>query len=1006
MADASEVGRYGTIRLMKRTEEDGVVASYPIDDEVVTFGRDPTCSVRLYYQWVSTLHCKIIFEERKVRYAFLQVMGGNGVVVDGCQVLPIRSGATSEPTTIPLINGSNFIIHKKRFVFNYPPKELRPHLFTPAAKRRGSLRLSMITSAQVFSPRPSMNPRENLRILQSPLRPFAGSDSGDDEVVKLVDGNHPKVVEEEQDLVILESVENVSPAKALPPQPQVTPRRKSMPSLHRAVLIRSAQRAQQQLHHRNVVQDADDVLDPELEDVDEEEEVEEAIIADLSPSEESEEEPDNRDAMLEDEDLEVYNEDGTEGTGTDNQEEDDMDDQTTPTTGFRSMLENIRPMPSLFSRFTSGEKTPRKVGPQRPPPGSRMSLAPGLDEDDQDLSSAETSASKRGVKQEEDVSSIPARPIVSAEERQAIIDRRKSAMKAPSPDFEHVPGSRRTSALPPPIQQSPFKKIGKGIDDGEETKAVLARMQETLEDMRAKKSSAVPASPGIGRGQGMLSPSPEKPTFSLLARGVSPRMQSPVFTAPTRQAPILEDHQMDDADELDVKKDEEDSRLSAIRTTKDVPKTPRLDGVRDLFRVPTNPATPSFRGMRELFGKTDAVPKQARTPRLEGVKEMFAEPKKVDSPRYDGVEDMMTIPEEEDIDITGLDEEASADVVEEPSADKLCSTRPTRSIPKAGARARQKALRGNVTDSSTMADDEASLLEDHSSMSSGTEPSQGSSEAILPQRAIRARRPKLPPSDVNEQSVDEPKAKTRRGRPPSIEEDDSPTTAEQGSSTSPPSEVDAPKPRRKAATSSSTENDEQPAPKTRRRTAKKAAEDHEPSDSVVPNPKPATDGRRTRSRAASVEHLEEEDPLDSIPRQSSPERSTAAKGRRGTRAKPSKEVESIPETDEQESAPPPVRKALGRPRRVKEEPSDDVLDTAPPKKKVGGGRRKVIDVDVSSDNVQGKENTPEPSPISPIDVGMGFKEEKKAGEKSTRATRVKREEKPTTTRTTRARSRK
>ncbi len=75
----------------------------------------------------------------------------------------------------------------------------------------------MISSAQVFSPRPSLNPRENLRILQSPLKPFVGAGSGDDEVVKLVDGNHPKVLEEEQDLVILENVENASPAKVITP---------------------------------------------------------------------------------------------------------------------------------------------------------------------------------------------------------------------------------------------------------------------------------------------------------------------------------------------------------------------------------------------------------------------------------------------------------------------------------------------------------------------------------------------------------------------------------------------------------------------------------------------------------------------------------------------------------------------------------------------------------------------------------------------------------------------
>ena len=72
--DASEVGRFGTLRLMKRLEPDKVVASYPIDDEEVTLGRDPSCSIRLYYDSVSGLHCKIIFRERKVSLRLMRVL--------------------------------------------------------------------------------------------------------------------------------------------------------------------------------------------------------------------------------------------------------------------------------------------------------------------------------------------------------------------------------------------------------------------------------------------------------------------------------------------------------------------------------------------------------------------------------------------------------------------------------------------------------------------------------------------------------------------------------------------------------------------------------------------------------------------------------------------------------------------------------------------------------------------------------------------------------------------
>lgn len=251
MADPSEVGKFGTIRLLKR-KDNAVVAAYPIDDEEVSFGRDTACSVRLYYQEVSALHCKIVFEERK---AFLQVFGASGVVVDGCPVYPSKPavmGTPSTTVTVPLPNGSTFEIQKKRFIFNYPPKALRPQLFTPAHAgpgRRKSVRMSVVQSALVFSPAPSPHPRENLRILQSPVKL-----SSAEPPVTLVDGDHPRVYEEEQDLVILEDVDSQLMAphrddsmrfQNLPPIPQAppkTPRRRSAPSLHRAVLIRSAQR--------------------------------------------------------------------------------------------------------------------------------------------------------------------------------------------------------------------------------------------------------------------------------------------------------------------------------------------------------------------------------------------------------------------------------------------------------------------------------------------------------------------------------------------------------------------------------------------------------------------------------------------------------------------------------------------------------------------------------------------------------------------------------------------
>nr|GAT60387.1 predicted protein [Mycena chlorophos] len=234
-------GRFGTISLLRQNTVADVVTSFGVDATAVSFGRDPTCSVRLYYPDVAPVHARVVFNDAKK--AFLEVIGDGGLSVDGCEVFPQR--------TIPLENGSEVVIHGKRFRFTYPPKDMRAALAaSPARPANRALRLSMIASAQVFSPRPSSNPKENLRVLQSPLRapprrtPSPSPTKGkgqydqDDETITLVQGAHPRVVEDEKDLVILEDVE------ITPPRPQAalpkTPRRQS---LHRAVLIRSAHRA-------------------------------------------------------------------------------------------------------------------------------------------------------------------------------------------------------------------------------------------------------------------------------------------------------------------------------------------------------------------------------------------------------------------------------------------------------------------------------------------------------------------------------------------------------------------------------------------------------------------------------------------------------------------------------------------------------------------------------------------------------------------------------------------
>lgn len=59
---------------MKTHEPDTVVTAFGIDTEELTFGRDSTCGVRLYYPDIDPVHCKIVFEERKVLSSRLYYM--------------------------------------------------------------------------------------------------------------------------------------------------------------------------------------------------------------------------------------------------------------------------------------------------------------------------------------------------------------------------------------------------------------------------------------------------------------------------------------------------------------------------------------------------------------------------------------------------------------------------------------------------------------------------------------------------------------------------------------------------------------------------------------------------------------------------------------------------------------------------------------------------------------------------------------------------------------------
>jgi hypothetical protein len=253
----------------------------------------------------------------------------------------------------------------------------------------------MIQSAQVFTPRPDPDPRVNLRVLQTPIRLNSSpskharhttprqvhADQLEEECgtpIRLVEGNRPQVVEEEQDLVILEEVnapQHISQPNSLNIQSEAEPsgfinppvqalqmgspyqapafplshshqvqqfqtprRRPGRPSLHRAVLIRSAQRAAMRVEMEN-------------EQDDEEREVEEHVLPVEEQMEVDEEGQRDQDVnVIEDFDEEAHEDGDGEDPGMD-------PEPTAPVLGWRLGLEAFKSgLQVLRSRSQSPEK--------------------------------------------------------------------------------------------------------------------------------------------------------------------------------------------------------------------------------------------------------------------------------------------------------------------------------------------------------------------------------------------------------------------------------------------------------------------------------------------------------------------------------------------------------------------------------------------------------------------------------------------------------------------------
>ncbi|KAI0045639.1 hypothetical protein FA95DRAFT_1560992 [Auriscalpium vulgare] len=1030
------VGSYGVLRFMKRQDE-SVVASFPIDKEEVTIGRDQGCDIRLYYPTVSGIHAKVVFQERK---AFIMVLGAHGVLIDNCTVFPAPASAV--PTTVPLPNHSELEIHNKRFRFEYPPKELRAALIaTPSpvkikSNRNRTLRLSMIQSAQVFSPAPDPDPRVNLRILQTPIRASPlkpnrqrlqheadGMEEEEEEPIVLVEGNRPRVVEEEKDLVILEDVEvreelppvkplnfqkrlpstatqtprsrqfsgshasrSTAPAPAPPPpvvfqpQPQYqTPRRKvPRSSLHRAVLIRSAQRALMRAEHE-MEEEEREVLAVEAAVLDEPTvmEEDEPLEEDAEGGWENEEAGDAQDY---EEELHDGDDDGDEEVGNRGRR------QTPPVSGWRKSLEAVKNTWQAFrSRSSSPEKTEREEDDGGAEDGENQS-----DEDMENDENAQTVP----VDAEPDEYTGTSNPQEFTPQRpphavQALMSPHRPSQglrpfMTPQPArgsaglADRVRGVGRFSvggAARHPIGV-PWKveevQVGLPLPSGVGRGSPVGRRRvskEEQEDIQARRRSAFQAPdayfgddiPGSRRASlaPRSTPSPAKvpversededeDTGVLLER-----MKEMVDVMKRRRSMREDDRPVDekqgdqDADEDDLFaegiEDEEDRggqdedhiavdgppdepHVAEYHTATSVPSkpqpgTPQMSELKHMFSINQPTAKPRYTGMQELFEPAASEERRAsETPMLEGEYDLF-----------DG--------EAENFDEAA---EVHGDKAQVPGPAKPASTRAKTPRAEAKVRSRsktpvsraKKAPAAAPLDVSDMADDEETP---------GLPPPKASKKTADAPKAAVVRRTRRADSEMDEDSpavASKPSSRVKK-----TEVATSSRSSTRTKTVMPKVEEEAPVRRTRKATKATTDDESKPARKPARAAKTPMVSDSEPPKTTRSKASAGSSSKRTRAKASDVEvESTGSDPLDSIDRADPDDVPVAAKVRRGR----SQTVTSAP--DDADDKGPTLQTSRGRKTPTTSGAS-------------GRGTATKSRSAAAPATVPGKENTPEPRTI-------------------------------------------
>jgi hypothetical protein len=217
------------------------------------------------------------------------------------------------------------------------------------------------------------------------------------------------------------------------------------------------------------------------------------------------------------------------------------------------------------------------------------------------------------------------------------------------------------------VFSSPIKEEAKDGVREEDTAVLFQRMKAMVEDIKRRKSLASPTKANAedeadfwGTGSQQQA---EIPVDEDAEKGddlYADEIPNQLASSNDEDMEVVPDSD-DEAEEAEVERQTTPVRELPPHHRRMPPKTPRLDGVRDMFADPKpGPSTPAFGGMKQMFAqpetlKTPAytgirdmfkgdVDKAPKTPKMDGLRSMFTLREELSTPAMDGVGEMLATP--------------------------------------------------------------------------------------------------------------------------------------------------------------------------------------------------------------------------------------------------------------------------------------------------------------------------------------------------------------------------